>query len=139
MISSSPRTIIPFIILIVIFDQATKFLALRYLHTVCNRGIAFGLLPDFANVVISVAVVLIVGSLLTRSLLVKRGGSSFGSVGLSLILAGGVSNLIDRLVRGCVVDFVNLRIWPAFNLADSLICIGVGLLVIVLVLKGENK
>jgi len=50
------------------------------------------------------------------------------AIGLSLIFGGGVSNLVDRLMLGCVRDFINLPSWtrwPSFNLADSAISIGV--------------
>jgi signal peptidase II len=48
------------------------------------------------------------------------------SVGLSAALGGATSNLIDWLRRGTVIDFIDLRIWPIFNLADASIVLGVG-------------
>jgi signal peptidase II len=48
--------------------------------------------------------------------------------GLMLVLSGAIGNLIDRVWLGYVVDFIDLRVWPVFNLADSCITIGVGLL-----------
>lgn len=45
----------------------------------------------------------------------------------SLIIVGALSNLLDRLVLGYVVDYINIRIWPIFNLADCLIVIGIGI------------
>ena len=50
-------------------------------------------------------------------------------VALGLVIGGSVSNLIDRIRLGYVTDFLDLRYWPAFNLADSFIVIGVALLV----------
>ena len=47
-----------------------------------------------------------------------------------LILSGAVSNIIDRVHYGCVTDFIDLRIWPVFNLADIYITMGVGILII---------
>jgi signal peptidase II len=64
---------------------------------------------------------------------------------LLLILAGGIGNLIDRLCRGAVVDFIDVGYkevyrWPAFNVADSCVCIGIGLFVIsVLFFNKKNK
>ena len=52
----------------------------------------------------------------------------------SLILAGAISNLIDRIFRGYIVDFINVGIWPVFNLADSFNFIGV-ILIAYIVLK----
>lgn len=48
--------------------------------------------------------------------------------GLMLVLSGAIGNLIDRVWLGYVVDFIDLRVWPVFNLADSAITVGVGLL-----------
>jgi signal peptidase II len=49
---------------------------------------------------------------------------------LSLIAAGGLGNLIDRALNGYVVDFLDFRIWPIFNVADISVCVGCGLLVL---------
>lgn len=49
---------------------------------------------------------------------------------LSLILAGAAGNLIDRLRLGFVIDFIDLRVWPVFNVADMTICIATGLLIL---------
>lgn len=131
-----PIFIVP---LVVVLDQVSKLLAFEFLPTVCNSGFAFGLLPGFWSGFVASLTVVVVGLVWTRLILVSgsymRGSSSFG---LSLILGGGISNLIDRFVRGCVVDFVDLKTWPAFNLADALICIGVVILIYSL-LKGDRK
>ena len=57
--------------------------------------------------------------------------------GLSLILAGALGNLIDRLMLGYVIDFLDLRIWPVFNVADSAITIGAALLAYSII-RGRN-
>ena len=49
---------------------------------------------------------------------------------LALIISGGVGNLIDRAVRGFVVDFFDFRVWPVFNVADIAVCVGCGLLIL---------
>jgi signal peptidase II len=54
-------------------------------------------------------------------------------VALGLVIGGSLSNLVDRVRLGYVTDFLDLRFWPAFNLADSFIVIGVGLLLAALV------
>jgi signal peptidase II len=59
-------------------------------------------------------------------------------VALGLLIGGSVSNLIDRVRLGHVTDFLDLRYWPAFNLADSFIVIGVGILFVALLL-GETS
>ena len=56
-------------------------------------------------------------------------------VALGLVIGGSVSNLADRVRLGYVTDFLDFRYWPAFNLADSFIVIGVGILLAALVLS----
>ncbi len=54
-------------------------------------------------------------------------------VALGLVIGGSVSNLVDRVRLGHVTDFLDLRYWPAFNLADTFIVVGVGVLLLALV------
>ena len=61
------------------------------------------------------------------------------NLGLVFILAGAVGNLIDRVRFGYVIDFLDFRIWPVFNLADSAITIGAGLVIWQLVIKKKSK
>lgn len=56
-----------------------------------------------------------------------------------LIVAGGLSNLIDRFVRGGVVDFINLKFWPSFNVADVIITAGVIWLIYLLVFRPKFR
>ena len=120
---------------VILLDQATKFLALRFLQLntpvpliknflnltlVHNRGAAFGIFQNqlFLFVLVSLfAIGLIFYNLKnkTNSIVLK--------LSLSLILGGAVGNLIDRLRFGFVVDFLDLRVWPVFNFADSMITI----------------
>ena len=55
---------------------------------------------------------------------------------LLLIFSGAIGNLIDRITFGCVIDFIDLRIWPVFNLADSFITIGA---ILIIIQKTMNK
>ena len=100
-----------------------------------NTGAAFGLFASVDSSVkaillnsIAVVVFLIVSAYALRS----SHKSVRLQVGLALILGGAVGNLLDRVRFGYVVDFLDFSIsghhWPAFNVADSAICIGVGLL-----------
>ncbi len=102
-----------------------------------NRGAAFGLFAESPSqwkiavlVLFSIVALVIVSALLWRN---SHSMSTTG-VGLALILGGALGNLWDRLVSGRVVDFLLFYIgqyqWPAFNVADSAIVIGAGLLVI---------
>ncbi|MBA3913694.1 MAG: signal peptidase II [Acidobacteriales bacterium] len=136
---------------VVLLDRATKALIERdiplhdsiqiipdffRLTHVENRGAAFGLFADSPSewkvamlVVFSVVALVIVTALLWRN---SRVFTATG-LGLSLILGGALGNLWDRVVSGRVVDFLLFYIgqyqWPAFNVADSAIVVGAGLLV----------
>lgn len=57
---------------------------------------------------------------------------------LGMIFGGGMGNLIDRLHQGYVTDFIDLRVWPVFNVADASIVVGTGILIF-LVLKGDRS
>ena len=102
-----------------------------------NRGAAFGLFADSPAqwkiamlVLFSIVALVVVSALLWRNSHVM----TTTGIGLALILGGAVGNLWDRLLNGRVVDFLLFYIgqyqWPAFNVADSAIVVGAGLLVI---------
>jgi signal peptidase II len=97
-----------------------------------NSGIAFGL---FSN---ATAAVIVVTAIAIGWMLVyfARSGARHPvlPVALGLVIGGSVSNLADRVRLGFVTDFLDFRYWPAFNLADSFIVIGVGILLAALVL-----
>jgi signal peptidase II len=109
-----------------ILDQLIKnllkanWLDLNYL---CNPGIAFGLAVNknwllFLNIlVILFFVILILNQKLQKKFNLNPKAVYF----FYLILAGALSNLIDRIRFGCVIDYINLKFWPVFNLADLII------------------
>lgn len=107
-----------------------------YITHVENRGAAFGLFNDSPSAwTLGLLVLFSVVALVVVSALLWRNGHSLtaSAVGLSLILGGALGNLWDRLLTGRVVDFLLVYIgsyqWPAFNVADSAIVVGAGLLV----------
>lgn len=113
---------------LIILDQLTKYL-IRFFggFYICNKGIAFGIsLPHWLILGFIIAFFVFTGFLILN-FNPPAGGSNYPLV---LILSGAISNLFDRLYFGCVIDFINLEIWPVFNLADILICVGVFLLII---------
>ena len=138
------------IAVIVILDQITKTLvrdALSYgesrtlipgfvdLTHVQNTGAAFGLLnsvdfPYKSVVMLVVASLALVAIALYGTQLGFR--DKIARIGLALILGGAFGNLLDRIIHGHVVDFIQLHAagyyWPAFNVADSAITVGVALL-----------
>jgi signal peptidase II len=97
-----------------------------------NSGIAFGLFSNATAAVIVVTTIAIAWMLVYFA----RSGARHPvlPVALGLVIGGSVSNLADRVRLGFVTDFLDFRYWPAFNLADSFIVIGVGILLAVLVL-----
>jgi signal peptidase II len=135
---------------VIVLDQLTKFVVLDWLPPgaridvvdgfcaltlVMNPGLAFGLLGNLPLawrwVVAALSIVALV--VLARvALRVLPGGSLVDSVAVGLIFGGAVGNLIDRARFGAVVDFIDVYVgtwhWPAFNVADSAITVGVLLL-----------
>jgi signal peptidase II len=101
------------------------------IHHVQNSGIAFGLFASATSVVIVLTGVA-VGWML---LFFARSGARHPvlPVGLGLVIGGSGSNLVDRVRLGHVTDFLDLRFWPAFNLADTFIVVGVAVLLVSLV------
>jgi signal peptidase II len=112
-------------------DEGTHVLGPLWIHHVQNSGIAFGL---FAS---ATAVVIVLTGFAVAWMLAyfARSGARHPilPVALGLVIGGSLSNLVDRVRLGYVTDFLDLRFWPAFNLADSFIVIGVGLLLAALV------
>jgi len=96
------------------------------IHHVRNSGIAFGLFSDSTPAVI-VLTTLAVGAMVV---FFARSAQRHPllPVALGLVLGGSLSNLVDRVRLGYVTDFIDFRWWPAFNLADTFIVVGVGLL-----------
>ena len=120
---------------VILLDQITKYFALKFLQLntpvpliknflnltlVHNRGAAFGFLQNQLLLFVLVSFFAI-GLILYN--LKNKTNSIILKLSLSLILGGAAGNLIDRLRFGFVVDFLDLRIWPVFNVADSVITI----------------
>ncbi|RJQ41090.1 MAG: signal peptidase II [Nitrospiraceae bacterium] len=127
--------------LLVTLDQGTKYFAdklispfkpvelLPFLHLVNlrNEGAAFGMFKSFGNnifIIISLVAIIVIFLMLIKG--------KEDPLGLSLILGGATGNLMDRIFRGSVVDFIDVFAgsfhWPAFNVADSALTIGIGLI-----------
>ena len=132
----------PFLISAVMFgaDQLTKLLivnrfipgesapllpSILHLTYVQNRGAAFGLLQGQQPLFVALAILVI--GWLGRELM-KPATSRLMAVGAALVLGGAAGNLLDRIRLGYVVDFIDIRVWPVFNIGDSAITIGVALL-----------
>ena len=93
-----------------------------------NTGAAFGIFKDHNLTLTIVAVVGIIAILLLFFVLNSRWAfldNLLVRSGIALVMGGTVGNLIDRLRLGYVTDFIDFKIWPAFNIADSAVTIGV--------------
>jgi signal peptidase II len=107
------------------------------IHHVTNSGIAFGLFASATPIVILLTTVAVAWMLYFFA----RSGSRHPvlPVALGLVIGGSVSNLIDRVRLGHVTDFLDFRYWPAFNLADTFIVVGVGTLLLALVITDHRR
>jgi signal peptidase II len=106
-----------------------------------NRGAAFGMFSDsnsefrtFLLIGVSVAVLLFISMLLLRPGRAGFAGTKLTMIGLSLVLGGAIGNIYDRIATGMVTDFLEFYIrdyhFAAFNVADSAITVGAGLLLL---------
>ena len=96
------------------------------IHHVRNSGIAFGLFSSATAAVIAVTTLAVALMVLFFARSAQR--HPLLPVALGLVLGGSLSNLVDRIRLGWVTDFLDFDRWPAFNLADTFIVVGVGLL-----------
>lgn len=144
------RLIAALAILIFVTDHVTKYFALRHLRLgvpvpvvdglfaltlVMNPGLAFGMLGGIPESLRWMVGVLSLGALILLAVLAARvlpTGGPWARVALGLIFGGAAGNLVDRVRFGAVVDFLDFYWrdyhWPAFNVADSAISVGVALL-----------
>ena len=123
------RLIAPLVIFsIILFDQTSKY---KIATGACNKGIAFGVSAN-ATLISAVVLLIIFGMLLREKNQIER-------IGFLMIFAGGLSNLFDRLVVGCVRDFVKIGSFPTFNFADLAITIGVCVLLWGLFSKSSKR
>lgn len=123
------------IISVVILDQITKSLSSSLgLAVVCNSGYAFGIMRGYLNVLIIFLVLLIAVYNFSKAVRFNLW------IGWAFVLGGGLGNMADRLIRGCVIDFVKVvAFWPSFNLADAAISIGMMILIFSLIRERFQK
>ncbi|MCB0175695.1 MAG: signal peptidase II [Anaerolineae bacterium] len=125
-------------------DQATKFLVVKNiplwgswslypaldrlfkLTFITNTGAAFGMFPQMGTLFMGIAFIVIAGIIAFHHQLPTE--NIWIRISLGLQLGGAMGNLLDRFVRGYVVDFVDVGFWPIFNIADIAIVLGVTIL-----------
>ena len=149
------RMIIILSIIFIIIDQVSKIIVVNnltnnksieviksffYLTYTNNKGAAFSILTGRRILLILVALI-VIGVLIYYVRKNKIEGK-VNKIALSLVIGGSIGNLIDRILRGAVIDFIDVKIFgynfPIFNLADTFIVIGVFLLIIEMFRK-EHK
>jgi signal peptidase II len=112
-------------------DEPVRLLSFLNLVVVWNPGVSFGMLGaagPWALIGLALAIVVLL------TIWLRRSASTLSATALGLVIGGALGNVIDRLRFGAVFDFVDVHAlgwhWPAFNVADSAICIGAGLLLL---------
>lgn len=111
------------------------FFQLTYVE---NRGAAFGILANYQWLFIAVTAVVCL--LIAAALIFYRGHTALTRTALTLILAGGIGNMIDRLRYQYVVDYIHFQFFPpVFNFADICVTVGCALLVIYLLLFADDR
>ena len=121
---------------VVFADQFLKFLALRYLHdiVVINQKLAFSIsTQSVSSKLLSILTLIII---VCFAYIAKK---RISRAAVSLVVAGATSNFIDRIFHGGVVDFINFKIWPIFNLADVAITLGLAWILIDLLLRPSSS
>ena len=108
-----------------------------------NRGAAFSFLSDASwRLPFFIGITLIAAVVILVALKKMRDDQKLAQVALAMIFSGAIGNLIDRVRLGEVIDFLDVywknHHWPAFNVADSLICVGVALIALDM-LKEERQ
>ena len=136
---------------VVFIDQTTKVLVrnfinegdtwpenfnLLFISHIENTGAAFGIFQEYSNVLTIITFFTLIG--LLYFMLKMSFVSHWQNLGLTLILGGAIGNFLDRLIRGSVTDFIDPIYYPAFNIADSSIVIGTGLILLFAIVDRNN-
>ena len=95
---------------------------------VLNPGAAFGMLEHQRWIFVAVAILVVALVLLFYRKLQQE--SLITRMGAGLLLGGAIGNLVDRIQSGLVVDFLDFRVWPVFNIADIAICGGAAMIIL---------
>ena len=139
------------IIVTVFLDQLTKYLTVLHLKPIDtlpiiedvihltyveNTGAAFGMMKDQRWLFMVVSTVAIIALLIY--LFKKKTQPKLENLAIAFIVGGGIGNMIDRVVLGYVVDMIDFRLinFAVFNVADSFVCVGAGLLMLYIIISG---
>ena len=145
---------IAIMVLVVFLDQITKYLTILFLKPIPtfpiikgvihltyveNTGAAFGMMKNQRWLFMIVSTVAIVALLIY--LFKKKSKSKLENLAIAFIVGGGIGNMIDRVFLGYVVDMIDFRLinFAVFNVADSFVCVGAGLLMLYIILSGIQE
>ena len=137
---------------IFILDRVSKIIALRTIAVhgpkevfkyfsftyVENTGAAFSMLTN-GNLVWIFVVAAVLVFIIKSWKEISAVKEPWAEIGLCLIVGGALGNLYDRIFLGFVVDMFDFKVWPVFNIADSFVCIGAGLILIAIFLGRKKK
>lgn len=115
--------------IIIVIDQISKYLAVAYFAYSKNTGAVFGILQGTNTILIFISLIIIGAILFLHDRIISEKNKLLAAAS-SFILGGAVGNIIDRIFLGYVIDFIDLKFWPSFNISDSALTIGVVLLII---------
>lgn len=138
--------------ILIIIDQISKILVINYINSgtkvlienflsislVNNTGFAFGINSgeNLENIALSLLFIFIIIRFLIKQ---KKNIDLKTEIVLYMILAGGISNLIDRIIRGAIIDFISIKNFPMFNLADMFIVVGWVLFIVFIFMYSTKK
>ncbi len=138
----------------ILFDQVTKIIAVKFLEPIDtlpiikfgstevfnftyveNTGAAFGMLKNAPWVFNTISVIGI--TVMLAYLFLGHTESMLAGISLAMVISGGIGNMIDRISLGYVVDFLHFSLinFAVFNVADSFVCVGAGMLILALILE----
>ena len=141
--------------LIIAADQLTKFIAYNFLRPiesadfipyvigfnyVENTGIAFGLFKDMYVLFVPLSIAIVIGGFYYMAKYVKK-SEKFLRCGGIFMLSGAIGNIIDKIFRGFVVDFLEFKFvnFPVFNVADIFVTVGAVIVAVAILLRKENE
>ena len=144
--------------LVIVFDQISKYYVLHhflgfnshiqfgdYFNVVraWNTGVSFSMFNNYGNIGAYILSAVAIAVVIALFVWLRTEKSKLVQVALGMIMGGAIGNVIDRLRLGAVFDFLDVHIgehhWPAFNVADSFICIGAGLIILSAIIMKFNK
>ncbi len=133
-------------LIIIVIDQLSKYLisssmtlgfsfpvinGIFHITYIQNSGAAFGVLAEKRWIFIAAGIIIIgLAAYFRKKIMRERPVVRYGT---AMLVGGAIGNLIDRIMIGRVIDFLDFRVWPIFNIADIGICVGVALLMYELV------